>query len=70
MGAVPPLAAGAWSGENAWLPAELRPPVRPVKGQILRLRTRAGAPLPAARVIRTPEVYAVPRADGRRSRDA
>ena len=40
-------------------------PVRPVKGQILRLRARAGAPLPAARVVRTPEVYAVPRADGR-----
>jgi glycine oxidase len=35
-----------------------------VTGQILRLRSREGAPLPA-RVIRTPEVYAVPREDGR-----
>jgi glycine oxidase len=36
-----------------------------VKGQILRLRAREDAPLPALRVIRTPEVYAVPRRDGR-----
>lgn len=54
------IAAGAQSGN---LP-HLRAPVRPVKGQILRLRGDSSAPL-ARRVIRTPEVYAVPRADGR-----
>jgi glycine oxidase len=58
------LAAGA---ESAGLdvPEAARVSVRPVKGQILRLRGGASAPLPATRVIRTPEVYAVPRADGR-----
>jgi glycine oxidase len=58
------LATGAESAQLE-LPQAARVPVRPVKGQILRLRARAGAPLPAARVIRTPEVYAVPRKDGR-----
>jgi glycine oxidase len=58
------LATGAES-TRLQLPEAARVPVRPVKGQILRLRARAGAPLPAARVIRTPEVYAVPRKDGR-----
>src|SRR5688500_14495682 len=29
------VAAGAWSGAADWLPPEARPPVRPVKGQIL-----------------------------------
>ena len=38
--------------------------MRPVKGQILRLRARPPVTLPARRVIRTPEVYAVPRDDG------
>ncbi len=32
------LAAGCWSARLPGLPAEVRPPVRPVKGQILRLR--------------------------------
>jgi glycine oxidase len=58
------LAAGAESGRLE-VPEAARVPVRPVKGQILRLRAGASAPLPATRVIRTPEVYAVPRADGR-----
>jgi glycine oxidase len=58
------LATGAESG-RVEVPEAARVPVRPVKGQILRLRARANASLPAARVIRTPEVYAVPRADGR-----
>jgi glycine oxidase len=44
------LAAGCWSGA----------PVRPVKGQILRLR---GEPL-AQRLVRTPRCYVVSRADG------
>ena len=58
------IAAGAESGTLAGLPAHARVPVRPVKGQILRLRAQAPVTLPARRVIRTPEVYAVPRDDG------
>ena len=55
------LAAGAWSGAG-WLPQSARPPVRPVKGQILTLR---GEPAPAGRIVVTERVYLVPRADGR-----
>jgi glycine oxidase len=44
------LAAGCWSGS----------PVRPVKGQILRLR---GGPL-SERLVRTPRCYVVSRPDG------
>jgi glycine oxidase len=58
------LAAGAASARLE-VPDAARVPLRPVKGQILRLRAGASAPLPATRVIRTPEVYAVPREDGR-----
>lgn len=58
------VAMGARSAELGGLPDEARVPVRPVKGQILRLRGEARTPI-AARVIRTPEIYAVPRADGR-----
>jgi glycine oxidase len=57
------LAAGAWSG-SGWLPAQARPPIRPVKGQILTL---AGPPAsaPCERIVVTERVYMVPRADGR-----
>ena len=34
------VAAGCWSGALDWLPEEARPPVRPVKGEILTLRGR------------------------------
>jgi glycine oxidase len=34
------LASGAWTGATAWLPEDARPPVRPVKGQVLELRVR------------------------------
>ncbi len=37
------LAAGAWSGSIGRIPPELRPPIRPVKGQIARLRWHQGA---------------------------
>ncbi len=57
------LAAGHSSGAIEGLPSPV-PPLRPVKGQIVRLRGSAEAPL-ISRVIRTPEVYAVPRSDGR-----
>ena len=50
------LAAGAWTARR------LSPllPVRPVKGQTLRL----SGPLPATRIIRSEQVYVVPRANG------
>jgi glycine oxidase len=51
------VCAGAWSG-TLGLPDS--PPVRPVKGQILRLH---GTP-PAQGVVRTPRCYVVPRANG------
>jgi len=53
------LAAGAWSMHEIRLPIE-RLSLRPVKGQLVRLR---GAQL-LRHVVRTPHVYIVPRADG------
>jgi len=58
------LAAGAWSGVAEWLPPEARPPVRPVKGQILELRARDGT-APCRRILASELVYMVPRKDGR-----
>ncbi len=58
------LAAGAWSGQAEWLPEPARPPVRPVKGQVLELRGRGGAP-PCSRIVASERVYLVPRSDGR-----
>ncbi len=57
------LAAGAWSAAD-WLPPEARPPVRPVKGQILTLEGPAAEP-PCERILVTERVYIVPRRDGR-----
>ena len=39
--------------------------MRPVKGQILELRTRGAMPQPFERVVRTPRCYLVSRGDGR-----
>jgi glycine oxidase len=66
------LAAGSWSGEVPGLPPEARLPVRPVKGQVLRLRTetvRGALPMPflsrnLRAVVRGCHVYLVPREDG------
>ncbi len=58
------LATGAWSGANAWLPPQARPPVRPVKGQILELRALDGQ-APCERIVASERVYLVPRPDGR-----
>ena len=58
------LAAGPWTGEIGGLPAAARVEVRPVKGQILRLRDPAGPGL-VTRVVRFQGGYLVPRADGR-----
>jgi glycine oxidase len=62
------LAAGSESGRIEGLPPDVLPPVRPVKGQVLRLR------VPAARapflsrtvraVVRGSDVYLVPRENG------
>ena len=63
------LAAGCWSASLPGLPAEVRPPVRPVKGQILRLRPsdqyapRLSCTVRGVRQGRS--IYAVPRNDGR-----
>lgn len=59
------LAAGPWSGDLEGLPAGTVPPVRPVKGQVIRLRT----PVPFLRrttrgLVKGSSVYLVPRADG------
>ncbi|MDX5930735.1 glycine oxidase ThiO [Acidiphilium acidophilum] len=56
------VAAGAWSG-GIDLPVA-RPPVRPVKGQMLAVQMDAAAPL-VRHVIWAPKAYLVPRADGR-----
>jgi glycine oxidase len=58
------LAAGAWSRRVPGLPEEARPPVRPVKGQMLALGMPAGEPL-LRHVVWTPGAYLIPRLDGR-----
>ncbi len=59
------LATGAWSGAGSWLPPSARPPVRPVKGQLLVLRGTRRASRSATRIVAAERVYLVPRADGR-----
>lgn len=58
------LAAGAWSPGIAGLPDYARPPVRPVKGQMLALRMDPGTPI-LSHVLWAPKIYLVPRLDGR-----
>ncbi len=58
------LAAGAWSRSIDGLASELRPPVRPIKGQMLALRMDPAAPL-LTHVVWAPGAYLVPRLDGR-----
>jgi len=58
------LAAGAWSRGIAGLPPDRRPPVRPVKGQMLALQMDPAAPL-LTHVLWAPGAYLVPRRDGR-----
>jgi glycine oxidase len=57
------LAAGSWSAAE-WLPPKARPPIRPVKGQILTLGGSPADP-PCERIVVTERVYMVPRQDGR-----
>ncbi|MEV5331844.1 glycine oxidase ThiO [Streptomyces werraensis] len=62
------LAGGSWSGRLAGVPADVLPPVRPVKGQVLRL-TMPDRPEPflsrtVRAVVRGSHVYLVPRESG------
>jgi glycine oxidase len=56
------LAAGAWSAQLPGVPE--KPPVRPVKGQMLALQMDPAAPL-LSHVVWSPRAYLVPRRDGR-----
>ncbi len=58
------IAAGAWVDGIGGIPPGARIPVRPIKGQILRLHDPAGPGL-LKRVVRMGSSYIVPRADGR-----
>ncbi|MFN8160331.1 MAG: glycine oxidase ThiO [Solirubrobacterales bacterium] len=58
------LACGAWSGQVGWLPPEARPPVRPVKGQVVELAGSPEDPV-CSRTLGSERVYLVPREDGR-----
>ena len=58
------LCAGAWSRSVAGLPPDARPPVRPIKGQMLAVRMDPAAPL-LRHVVWAPKAYLVPRRDGR-----
>ncbi len=59
------LAGGAWSGSLRGVPPEALPPVRPVKGQIMRLRSPAPILRRCVRgVVHGSNVYLVPRGDG------
>lgn len=58
------VAPGAEAGVAGWLPQEVRPPVRPVKGQVVEL---GGDPEDPAceRILGSERVYIAPRPDGR-----
>ena len=64
VGAAVVLATGSWAGSAQWLPEVARPPVRPVKGEILTVRGSRTEPL-CERMVVTERVYVVPREDGR-----
>ena len=58
------LAAGPWTAAIGGLPETARPPVRPIKGQMLSLQMDPVQPL-VHHVLWAPTVYMVPRRDGR-----
>jgi len=58
------LAAGAWARSIEGIDPKLRPPVRPIKGQMLALRMDPAAAL-VSHVVWAPGAYLVPRRDGR-----
>ncbi|UCG50678.1 MAG: glycine oxidase ThiO [Candidatus Latescibacterota bacterium] len=57
------IAAGCWSNCIDGIPDDIRPPVRPVKGQIVTLRMDTDYEL--GHVVRAPDVYLLPKDDGR-----
>ena len=59
------VACGAWSGQPPFAAEPGAPAVRPVKGQLLELRTTGGQRPFGARLVRTPRCYVVCRDDGR-----
>ncbi|HZB97056.1 MAG TPA: FAD-dependent oxidoreductase, partial [Candidatus Sulfotelmatobacter sp.] len=66
--AVTVIAAGWSSPQIEGVPEEVRPPIRPVKGQLLHLRGEAAPPLLQRNLralVRGSSVYLVPRGDGR-----
>jgi glycine oxidase len=62
------VAAGCWTGSVGGVPDVLRSAIRPVKGQLLRLRHPDGMPPVITHTIRATvrggDIYLVPRADG------
>jgi glycine oxidase len=60
-------AAGAWAADVPGIPADASAPVRPVKGQTLRLRLSGPSRLQhvVRGSVRGQSIYLVPRADGR-----
>ena len=61
------VAAGPWSPAIAGLPAVARPPVRPVKGDIIRLLGSTEDPILSRSIragVRGKDVYLVPRRNG------
>ena len=58
------VACGAETGRLEWLEPDLRPPVRPVKGQVLELAGDPDDPV-CRRAVVSERVYVVPRPDGR-----
>ncbi len=58
------VATGCESGRAPWLPEALRPPVRPVKGQVVELRGDPEDPV-VSRITGSERVYVAPRRDGR-----
>jgi glycine oxidase len=57
------IAAGPWSGLLPGLPEAVRPPVRPVKGQLFSVRAPHQDFL--RHFIRAPHLYVAPKSDGR-----
>ncbi|GAA2100093.1 glycine oxidase ThiO [Actinomadura alba] len=59
------LATGAWTHRLAGLPPDVVPVIRPVKGQVVRLRTRVPFLTRTVRgVVKGSSIYVVPRSDG------
>lgn len=57
------VAAGVWSRELEGLTPDARPPVRPVKGQMIQLQRKD--PFGLQHVVRGPDAYLAPKGDGR-----